>query len=75
VGVTGDGGIGGHRAFRGVDHQRWRVPLTAENFDPLLLKLDVPDSASMKERLDSVSVHNLLGVNERATCLCWGPMQ
>ncbi len=45
-----------------------RVPLTAENFDPLLLKLDVPDPASMKERLDKVSVQNLLRVIEQAAC-------
>lgn len=43
-----------------------RMPLTPENFDPALLRLDVRDPEGMKRRLDPISMKNFLGVVERA---------
>ena len=45
-----------------------KMPLNAENFDPVLLQLDVPNPASMKARLDKVSLRNFVTVVERAVC-------
>lgn len=45
-----------------------RLPLTRENFDPALLRFDVPDPESMKRRLDALSMKNFVGVVERAVC-------
>jgi 3-oxoacyl-[acyl-carrier-protein] synthase III len=43
-----------------------RMPLTRENFDPRLLKLDVPDPQGMKQRLDPGSIPNFLRVIREA---------
>ncbi len=43
-----------------------RLPLTRVNFDPDLLRLDVPDPQSMKARLDPVSLRNFIHVIESA---------